>query len=394
MNNFTTTYFLPLNVHPLFIATIAYIIGILVSAPIVWCFSLLFVASIFLAWIIHCKHYANTAYTLAIISIIAGSFGGIRLYYTRAQFRTFHEQTAHGTFTAQGEIVNLEPSDNPRFDQCMTIAVKRLINEKRDSTIPMNQATTFQIYTRRTKDLCVADQVELRNLTFKHANKSSFQDYLIKEGISASLFINALEYSLVERPAYSFTRFIFYKRQSTYAALRAAMSPQTFRLFSLIFLGKRLLNKQPTERIKQHFNTWGVTHYLARSGLHMVIFALIWYMILNLLPFHQRYKHIILLFLSIIYYLLSWQSVSFCRAFIQFLLYKTCVLLFTDAHVLHILTITCLAVLLYNPMQLFFLDFQLSFGLTFALAWFNHLKNQRYKRQSHESIASASAPTL
>jgi hypothetical protein len=32
-----------------------------------------------------------------------------------------------------------------------------------------------------------------------------------------------------------------------------------------------------------------------------------------------------------------------------------------------------------NPLQLFFLDFQLSFGLTFALAFINHAKTSKAK---------------
>jgi hypothetical protein len=38
--------------------------------------------------------------------------------------------------------------------------------------------------------------------------------------------------------------------------------------------------------------------------------------------------------------------------------------------------------LLYCPLYLFFLDFQLSFGLTFALAWLNQLYGQHlYEEQ-------------
>ncbi len=78
----------------------------------------------------------------------------------------------------------------------------------------------------------------------------------------------------------------------------------------------------------------------------------------------------ILLFLLLgIYYLLSWPSVSFIRACIAWLCYQGFSLTGKSTRALHIISLTTLIVLLINPYQLFFLDFQLSFGLTCVLAW-------------------------
>lgn len=239
MNTFITTYFLPLNIHPLFIVTIVYILGIALGMPF-FLSCALFIAGIGLcAWAAYGKHYANSSYLLATISIIALAFGSIRLHYVRMQFDDFHHKTAHGVFTAYGSITSVEKTDTPRFDQCIAISVETLVNSATQEMITIQRPMIFQLYTPRTRGLIVGDSVSFDNLTFKQAKKSSFQDYLLKEGVAAFLFIDKPVYKLINRPHYSLTRSLFYYRQKTYNALRRAMSPQTFRLFSLIFLGKK-----------------------------------------------------------------------------------------------------------------------------------------------------------
>ena len=139
-------------------------------------------------------------------------------------------------------------------------------------------------------------------------------------------------------------------------------------LFSAIFLGKK--NKTQTyDKSKDQFKIWGISHYLARSGLHLVIFIMIWHLILCLFPIPFRWKQSILIALALIYALLSWSSVSFIRALTVFMLYKIATIFEIQMHIVHSITLACLFTLLYNPAHLFFLDFQLSFALTFALAW-------------------------
>jgi competence protein ComEC len=172
--------------------------------------------------------------------------------------------------------------------------------------------------------------------------------------------------------------------------LKKAMNETTFTLFASIFLGYKQLSKQITDITKNHFMTWGVTHYLARSGLHMIIFIFIWQFILAFLPLPWFFKELILILVGLTYGLLSWSSISFIRAFLTFLLYKWCNLLSKQINVLHLLATVCLIVLLANPIQLFFLDFQLSFGLTFALACFNQIQtDHKHQRYNHKIVASS-----
>jgi hypothetical protein len=53
------------------------------------------------------------------------------------------------------------------------------------------------------------------------------------------------------------------------------MNTNTFALFSSLFLGNRTAIKQDLEEQKPLFKVWGISHFLARSGLHLLIFIML-----------------------------------------------------------------------------------------------------------------------
>lgn len=229
-------------------------------------------------------------------------------------------------------------------------------------------------YSRRTTDVQVGDFIQLKNIKIKKAKNQSlsgnksYQDFLCKEGLLSSVFLTKNhELKIIERPAQSIQRWLWRLKTKIYDELYSKMDEETFTYFALIFLG----NTQQTEilQIRETFNYWGLSHYLARSGLHIVFFILIWTFLFRFIPIGLNWKRILLILISIIYKLLSWSSIPFIRAFYVFLFMESGKMFNLQTHFLHLLSVVCLLVLVFNPMQLFFLDFQLSFGLTFALSW-------------------------
>jgi competence protein ComEC len=140
-------------------------------------------------------------------------------------------------------------------------------------------------------------------------------------------------------------------------------------------LGNKNIEKKPLEEYKKHFNVWGISHHLARSGLHLLLLIIVFQVVLSALSVSFFMRQFILLGIVLLYSALSWSSVSYMRAFITFIFYTCCNLLKMPVKLLPIIALVTIIVLVFNPAQLFFLDFQLSFGLTFALGWLNHLKN-------------------
>ncbi len=271
--------------------------------------------------------------------------------------------------TIKGIITGNTYSSKGRMKHCLTLCAQSACDINGKQTV-INR--NIQIYLSRKPDITVGDSIEVHDVILKPAN-GPFKEYLIKEGILTSLFLTNFSYKIIYRPRYSVHRWLWSVRQQLVDNLQKKLSPSVHAFFCAIFLGNRSLDKQEVETISDQFKQWGAVHYMVRAGLHLVMFVGMWYALLSFIPIPFAAKQIIMLILCLLYYLFSWSSIAFMRALLTFIFYKAATLLNLNTHSLHVITMVTLAVLFINPTQLFFLDFQLSFSVTFALAWFNHM---------------------
>lgn len=230
---------------------------------------------------------------------------------------------------------------------------------------------TIACYLPRETEIIPGDFIILENIHLKPPKKGvtitgnpTFDLYLMKENIHATLFLKTPCYKIVTKQR-GFTSWIFEKREKLFYALERKMPEKTFAFFSGIFLGNK--NETPIGDEKLPFYYWGLAHHLARSGLHIALFILAWSFIFSLLPIPLVFRHIFLLLLCLIYTIFSWSSISFVRAIAVFFLYKIGHICNRPTHSLYLLFLVTFTILYFNPVQLFFLDFQLSFGLTAIL---------------------------
>ena len=251
-------------------------------------------------------------------------------------------------------------------------------------TLKTKKSPPFFVYTKHTNEIMLDDKIRCPELTLKPQADSDFRNYLLKEGVCATVFIPEFNPTLVSRPTYSWQRFLYTTKESLMYRLNKKMKRKTFAYFSSLFMGDRHRVKTTINQEKKHFERWGILHHLARSGLHLMLFVMIWHLLLSAVPLSFAIKTIFIILLSVIYFILTPWSVSFTRGFHLFLLYKICSLLGLQINTIHLLSIVCFATLLYNPFHLFFLDFQLSFFCTLCLAWLAQLRRQK----QHESPKS------
>ncbi len=250
-----------------------------------------------------------------------------------------------------------------------------------------HQAHSYQLicYLRYPTSIHVGDTVALDAITIKktfshsHSGNPSYYDYLHKENILASLFITNKQCQILDRPRWSIRRWLWNARARCYQTIKRQITPKTAAYFGLIFLGNK--EHDNIEGMRLTFNYWGLSHYLARAGLHIVLVIAIWTFLLSFIPIHIRFKNLFLIIMCMVYDCLSWTSIPFRRALYVFLAAKTASLITQRANTLHVLTLLCLGILLFNPMQLFFLDFQLTFALTFALTLSANVIRQSKKKQ-------------
>ncbi len=319
-------------------------------------------------------YYIPTIRTITIFIIISILCGLLRTASIHHSYHSF--LFSNKPATIQGIVLNKVKTDQPHMNQYITVA---LISIDREASL-FKTNHLIRIYTATPPNLEVADQVKIENIAIKKPNNDNFWNYLIKEGILTTIFTQKLEFTVVYRPTYSVRRWFFTYKNNLLSRFQDQLSPATFHLFSSLFLGVK--NKKALETVNKQFKYWGILHYLARSGLHLAVVITIYEASLRFIPLPFMAQQLLLLLLGILYYLLSWSSISFIRAFIMFLYYKLSILAQIPTHFLHILLATCYIILLTNPTQLFFLDFQLSFCLTFALGWLNLYRTDQIRTNS------------
>ncbi len=308
----------------------------------------------------------------ALMSVSAGNYR----WHQHTQ-DTFLQQYAGNVCTIRGTVEDIDTTQSSVNRYRMKLKLQEITQA---NTQPQKAHNRIYIYSRRRPEVQIGDTITITNATFASGTtNSSFKHYLLKEGMSATLFLKAKNnISLYARPAYSFGRWIHTTKERLIKTLRKKMKHSTATIFSTMFLGKKQKSNH-FEKTKEQFKQWGISHYLARSGLHLIIFIILWELILRLLPLPLILKHSVNFLLVFVYFLLSWSSISFIRAFITYILYKFFLMQDIQSSVHHILLLVCSIILILYPAQLFFLDFQLSFGLAFTLSWLlqaNHMKKK------------------
>lgn len=357
---------------PLLPFTLALILGIIWEAigtlpwlPIAFCS---IITTIFFA-----RNYQTTLImTIATCFFIAGA---LRYEQQKNRFDHFLYKGCDKLSTLRGTLDDIETSYRRPDYTILTVSIEELQN--RDETITPSTDMQLKVATRNNLDhLTIGDKVMIPKIYLRSSTHDSYKRYLMKEQLAGHI-ITKQPVMLLERPQSSLQSWLTHQRNIITEKLQKKLSPTTFTLFSSIFWGKKELNAQEMDPIKEKFKIWGILHYLARSGLHVVLFIILWNWLLSFAPIPFLLKQLLLALFVVVYHLLSWPSISFIRSLILFLLYKICLIFNLQINTLHLLGLTTIIVLLFNPFQLFFLDFQLSFGLTFALAWLTHLQRKK-----------------
>ena len=325
----------------------------------------LILITIFIASLIFKKFFIN----LTLISVLPLLFGAILLHKQEYEYKSKMKFAPIKNVNIIGKV--LEKEEKEPYAEVLKIELKKIF--RNSSFKYFNDSEKIILYSKAPTKINPGDKIILRqsHLSIPHQNfalngNPSFRDYIIKENIVATSFNNNPLYEITNTKRSSFFLELIKLKNYFYQKLKSKFSEKTFSYFSPIFLGNK--NSNLNQQEKNSFMFWGISHYLARSGLHIAIFILIWEFIFSMIPFYFLIKQILFAIICIAYAAMSWSSISFLRAFTIFLLYKIGKILNKQTNLLYILSTTCMIYLCINPYLIFFLDFQLSFGLTISIA--------------------------
>lgn len=299
--------------------------------------------------------------------------GALRVQQKEAAFDQFFRTGLYKKCIVTAEVQDAEPDYRREGYFLLTLSIKKLVDDK--GVIPLSHSYNFQLFLKPGEKIPdPGDTVLIKTVYFRPPPDGGYRTYLVKEDLVGQIQCSHAEITILSHPRVSLRRFLFERRNAVIEGIRPYLKPLSFTLFTSVFLGKKAVNSADMSSIRDQFRPWGILHYLARSGLHLMILVMLLNKVLSLFPIPFALRNILVILLLLIYLLVSWASISFLRAAILSFLYAACVLLNLQIHALYLLVLTCFLVLLVNPFQLFFLDFQLSFLLTFVLAWLSEVK--------------------
>ena len=304
-------------------------------------------------------------------------FGATRYYQNRELYFTnndYLEKNCNIIATVQ-EIM-------PRLDEkeqiCIILQLEQIEIDEKKHSIYKKIYLFLPYYTKIW--LKPHQKILLKNISLKHPHSCSYQEYLIRENVWAVTHQKKLCYMTVAKPT-------IYEQQINLIfslpliATKDTFSELTKTLYLSIFCGKKI-KSATTTHMKKIFQCWGISHHLARSGLHLVILISLLSLLFSFIPCSSSTKELWILSLLFIYYFTTYSSVAFMRAFYMYIFYVICKQFYLPSNSIHILLVTALVVLTYNPHHIFFLDFQLSFTITLLILWFCQSK------QNIKTIAS------
>ncbi len=368
-------YFIFPKIYPTFCLTICLILGIWwqVHEPY-WYWSLV-IASIGTTTLIILRRKC-LAFKLEFILFYVAAFflGCFTCNRTLIAQRNFCTYTNGKNFDVMGTVIDINPTTNPYLRYSLRLKLKELVSTLNPSCRYRGKETLC-VYTQSLHNITVADTICIHNVHFKTPKNIEFMQFLLKENIASSACVTKCTITMINRPFFSWARSISQYRDNLIEGFKQCMDSKTFLAFSSIFLGNPLAKKRE-DVLKNQLKIWGLFHYIARAGLHLVIFVSIWIFILNLLPIPWSIRKLCIILLCSVYFICTWPSIPFNRAFFTLLLVKVCELLRFKTYYIPSLAVITFITLLENPIALFALDFQLSFGVTFALAWFNEMRTQ------------------
>lgn len=374
---FISPHFHKIHIPPLLPIVICFIIGIVYNGALT-IFCILFACTLCCAFFARLKHVPFPNYFIFYsLFALCGSLLHHKEWY---EYNNFYATCDNKKISVTGTVIDVyETTVNHQKTYVLALAVD--IVAKDNNMHKCNKA--MLLYGKCNKNAVVGDTVTIKNIVCKKPSAHDFQRYQIKEQIIATVFNKSFDCCIDHHPAWSLRLWIWQQKQRILKAMQSKLSPNGFRFFSSLFLGNRAYVKKSLEEVNEQFKTWGIYHFLARSGMHLAIFLMIWQMIFYIIPLPFVVKNIILTLIGTIYCTFTWTTTPFTRSFALFALNKWCFFNKTPFNTMHYLTLICLCFLLYCPLYLFFLDFQLTFTLTFALIWLNQVTIQHRAQQSN-----------
>ena len=360
----------PTNYTPL-IPLAGFIAGLtlqlhLQPTSIFFCCMVTLLVAVVICWHYWLRAYAGRMMLIACLTCWAGYLIGL---YHETTWEHKERALMAGPFTVQGYVSDVVPLQSRPYLAAVHITIETL--EQSDNPYNYQQCTILHYIPCKQAPAVGSGATFTAIKPAKKMPAGEFANYVRKNNIVHQLFskhdmaaYNYTTQAAALTPQARYRQWLSTVRANFYHRITTALSPLSKLYAGLMFFGTK---EAGSDDIRILFSRWGLAHFLARSGLHIVIFVFLVSLLLRAVPVHSRIKDLFLFVICLMYDALSWSSVSFLRAWLIAILIIVRTFLGRHTSYLHLLSLSCISILAYNPCHVISLDFQLTYALTFAL---------------------------
>lgn len=150
----------------------------------------------------------------------------------------------------------------------------------------------------------------------------------------------------------------------------------------------------PSKEIKQSFVNSGLLHILAASGMNVAFIYSFFYYLLGIFRLGYKFKVSLGIVTILLYLFMTGMGASIIRAATMLIFVLIGKLIDRDAHSISLLSFVAFLMLLFNPLSINDVGFQLSFIVTFGILFTSPLIHQFNNKIIDFIVGSASIPVI
>ena len=289
-------------------------------------------------------------------------------------------------------VVLSEPQEKPK-----TIAVDiMLVKSRQKLKCYFYKERGRQVSGDRSRSLKIGDglriQSRIRGNSDWHRGTFDYRRYLEIHGFTGSTFVSSWKWqkarvSLEGLSRLERTRLYFLKLRSRFLQrfVVEGQEKEPYAVVAAMVLGDK---SALTKELKEVYAVTGASHVLALSGLHLGII----YTLLSLLIVGRRWQMVsqLLIVLCIwAFVFLVGMSTSVVRSATMLTVYALLSLGYRDKMTVNTLAFTAIVMLMFHPLSLYDVGFQMSFMAVFAILVFMPLLESIFPREyllSHQTV--------
>jgi hypothetical protein len=328
-------------------------------------YKLFFILALFTATVFITNFLYQRSITLSIICLVSIIFIFFRIQQ-KEYYHNLNSEFLNKEVILKGIIQNIQHTIQDK--KTTTILIKSLYIYNKDAgNTTKPKYILVQLPYQRSKNLQLGQCVKFYRIKLTQPSiEQEYRTYLIKEGIWASAYVSSQNFYILKKSYITWYQKYFLRLSDYFQII-------TSHLYNPLFLGKKEKDNLSLE-IQHQSLYWGIAHHMARSGIHLITILGLFVAVFHYIGLFHRFRFLIYAFLVLFYAYISIASISFIRSLLMILFQ-----MFTKFHGfmysgIHAFLLTTLIIVHYNPFNVLFLDFQLSFGITAVIIWLFYIK--------------------